>query len=233
MSDDIMSEGKRIVVTGVSRGLGRAMVEGFIEAGSIVAGCARTADAVEKLGATWPSPHRFDAVDVRSDEEVGRWAASVLADGEPPDLLVNNAAVVNRNAALWDVPEREFSDVFDINVKGVVNVIRHFAPAMIERGRGVIVNFSSGWGRVTSAEVAPYCGSKFAIEGLTGAMAQELPPGMAAVPLNPGVINTDMLQSCFGAAAAGYEDAEAWARRAVPFILALGPEHNGQSLTVD
>ena len=69
---------------------------------------------------------------------------------------------------------------------------------------GVIVNFSSGWGRSTDAEVAPYCATKWAIEGLTQAFAQELPSGMAAVALNPGIINTDMLQSCFGGSASGY-----------------------------
>ena len=62
---------------------------------------------------------------------------------------------------------------------------------MVDKRRGVIVNFSSGWGRSTDAEVAPYCATKWAIEGMTQALSQELPPGMAAVPLNPGIINTD------------------------------------------
>src|SRR5688500_10542688 len=119
-----------------------------------------------------------------------------------------------------------------VNVSGTANVVRHFAPAMIARRRGVIVNFSSGWGRSVSPAVAPYCASKFDVEGLTRALAEELPKGMAAVPLNPGVIDTDMLRSCFGGEAAGYPDPRAWARRAVPFILRLGAADNGQSLSV-
>jgi len=149
-----------------------------------------------------------------------------------PDLLINNAALINRNAALWKLPSEEFDRVIDVNIKGVANVIRHFIPAMIKRGEGVIVNFSSGWGRSTDAEVAPYCATKWAIEGLTQALAQELPAGMAAIPLNPGIINTDMLQSCFGGSASSYPTAEQWAKKAVPFLLDLGPKHNGQSLTV-
>ena len=70
------------------------------------------------------------------------------------------------------------------------------------------------------------------MEGLTKALAQELPQGMAAIPLNPGVINTDMLQSCFSSMASQYQDTEAWARKAVPFILKLSPADNGQSLSV-
>jgi NAD(P)-dependent dehydrogenase (short-subunit alcohol dehydrogenase family) len=103
---------------------------------------------------------------------------------------------------------------------------------MIAKKHGVVVNFSSGWGRSTSPEVAPYCATKYAIEGLTQALASELPKGMAAVPLNPGVINTDMLQSCFGTNAKSYPDPEEWAESAVPFLLKLGPKDNGKPLTV-
>ncbi len=111
-------------------------------------------------------------------------------------------------------------------------MIRHFAPAMVQAGAGVIVNFSSGWGRSTSAEVAPYCATKWAIEGLSRALAQELPKGMAAVPLNPGVIDTDMLRGIFGEAARSYPSAQQWAKLAVPFLLGLGPKDNGKPLTV-
>jgi NAD(P)-dependent dehydrogenase (short-subunit alcohol dehydrogenase family) len=103
---------------------------------------------------------------------------------------------------------------------------------MLERRRGVIVNFSSGWGRSTDAEVAPYCATKWAMEGLTQALAQELPAGMAAVPLNPGIIDTAMLRSCFGSAAASYPSPQEWARRAVPFLLQLGARENGRPLSV-
>ena len=119
-----------------------------------------------------------------------------------------------------------------MNLKGTANVIRNFVPAMLARKTGVIVNFSSGWGRSADAEVAPYCASKWAIEGLTQALAQELPTGMAAIPLNPGIINTEMLQSSFGGSATAYPTAEEWAKVAVPFLLQLGPNENGQPLTV-
>src|SRR5438552_145986 len=119
-----------------------------------------------------------------------------------------------------------------VNVMGVANVLRHFLPAMIERQSGVVVNFSSGWGRSTAPEVAPYCASKFAVEGLTRALAQELPAGMAAVPLNPGVIDTDMLRQAWADEAGGYPTADRWADRAAPFLLALGPKDNGKSLPV-
>jgi NAD(P)-dependent dehydrogenase (short-subunit alcohol dehydrogenase family) len=222
---------KRIVITGVSRGLGRALVKGLAERGHVICGCARSAAAVAMLTRVFPAPHNFATVDVGSDTAVEAWAKRVLAGG-PPDLLINNAGVINRNAPLWKVPEGEFSRVIDINIKGVANVLRHFLPAMIERGSGVIVNMSSGWGRSVAPEVAPYCATKWAIEGLTRALAQELPSGMAAIPLNPGVVSTDMLHMCLGEEAGTYPDAEQWAKFAVPMLLRLGPKNNGQPLTV-
>ena len=98
--------------------------------------------------------------------------------------------------------------------------------------KGVIVNFSSGWGRSVSPEVGPYCMSKWAIEGLTKAMAEELPNGMAAVPLDPGIIDTEMLRSCWADGAGNYPKAEAWAEVAAPFILSLGAKDNGKSISV-
>ena len=157
---------------------------------------------------------------------------SVLVGSDTPDLLLNNAGLINRNAPLWKIQAKEFDAVIDTNLKGTANTIRHFAPAMIERGSGVIVNFSSGWGRSTDAEVAPYCATKWAIEGLTQSLAQELPAGMAAIPLNPGIIDTEMLRSSFGGSASAYPSPSEWAKSAVPFLLKLGPKDNGKPLTV-
>ena len=165
------------------------------------------------------------------DAAVAAWADEVLTEGAP-DLLINNAALINRTVPLWEVSAGELSELIDVNVKGVCNVIRHFVPAMISSGSGTVVNFSSGWGRSASAHVAPYCASKWAVEGMTSALAQELPPGICAVALNPGVINTDMLQTAWGESASAHPDPAEWAEAAVPFILGLGPEHNGRPQTV-
>ncbi len=227
-----MSDARLVLITGVTRGLGRAMALGFAGLGHTVVGCGRSAEGIAALRKELGPPHRFNVVDVGSDARVARWAGHVLEACGPPDLLINNAALINRNAPLWQVPAAEFSDLIDVNIKGVANVLRHFLPAMVAKGSGVIVNFSSGWGRATDAEVAPYCASKWAIEGLTRSLAQELPKGMAAIPLNPGIIDTDMLRSSFGGEAGRYPSADEWAVNAVPFLLKLGPRDNGRPLTV-
>lgn len=224
----------KIVITGVTRGLGRALAGWYIANGHQVAGCGRSGREIFDLRFEYPEPHDFSAVDVTQPVKVNLWAERVLGVlGGPPDLLINNAAVMNDPAKLWEVPAEKFAQLMQINVVGVHHVIRAFVPAMVERGSGVIVNFSSGWGRSVSPEVAPYCASKWAIEGLTKALAEELPQGMAAVPLNPGIIDTALLRQCWSDEAATYETADKWVERAAPYILGLGPRDNGESRSVE
>lgn len=223
---------KVVLLTGATHGLGRAMTDELIRLGHTVLGCGRSKKEIDQLRKRYGAPHDFYSVDVASDDEVKSWASLLLVSHQPPDLILNNAGIINPNAPLWEVSAREFSEVIDANLKGVANVIRHFVPAMLKRKRGVIVNFTSGWGRSADPEVAPYCASKWGVEGLTLAFAQELPTGMGAVSLNPGIINTRMLQSCFGSSAANYPSAAEWAKTAVPFLLKLGPADNGKQLEV-
>jgi NAD(P)-dependent dehydrogenase (short-subunit alcohol dehydrogenase family) len=222
---------KSIVLTGATRGLGLAMTRFFAAEGHTIHGCGRDSTAIVALQKEFPHPHSFIALDISDDAAVENWAREVLNNGTP-DLLLNNAAVIAPNSPLWKLPAAKVDPVIDINLKGTIHTIRHFLPAMIAQGRGVVVNFSSGWGRSTSPEVATYCATKFAIEGLTAALAQELPPGLAAVALNPGVIHTDMLASCFAASASEYPTPEEWIKTAGPFILKISPRDNGRPLTV-
>ena len=222
---------KLVVITGVARGLGRALAEGFAAEGHQVVGCSRSKNKIAELGKALGHSHSFSVVDVRDDDAVRDWASTAIKEAGAPDLLLNNAAVINKSKFLWDVSATEFDAVIDTNIKGVTNVIRHFLPSMAREQSGVIVNFSSGWGRSASPEVAPYCATKWAVEGLTQSLAQELPEGMAAVPFNPGIINTQMLRSCFGPSASDFLSPKEWAETIIPFLLGLGAQHNGQSLT--
>ena len=220
-----------IVITGVTKGLGRALVEQYIKLGHLVIGCGRNVNSIESLSNSYPENTDFQVVDISDQKQVCFWAKDVLNKFGAPDFLLNNAGIINKNAALWDVPEQEFSDVININVKGVYNTIKEFVPHMIRIGKGTVVNFSSGWGRSTSPEVAPYCTSKWAIEGLSKSLAQDFPEGMVSVALNPGVIDTNMLRSCWDENAAMYEKPESWAKRVAPFILNISQKDNGASLT--
>ncbi len=227
--------GKTILVTGATKGLGRALSYYFAKEGAVVHGCGRDLQGLRLLAADLPEPSQFCEVNVADDGQVEQWSKRVIAEVGAPDLVINNAAMINRNARLWELSADEICEGWNVNVLGVTHVIRHFVPAMLKRGTGVVVNFSSGWGRSTSAEVASYCASKWAIEGLTQAFAQDLTESgksVVAVAVNPGIIDTQMLRSCFGSAASHYPNPEEWVRRAGPFLLSLNARHHGRSLDI-
>jgi NAD(P)-dependent dehydrogenase (short-subunit alcohol dehydrogenase family) len=221
-----------VVLTGATRGIGRAAAERFAELGHVVCGCGRSAEAVAGLRRRLGDPHQLDVVDVADHDSVARWAESVVTAHGAPDLVLSNAGVINRPAPLWKVPPDELRAVVEVNLLGVAWVMQAFLPAMARRGSGVIVNVSSGWGRVTSPEVAPYCASKFGLEGLTRAVADEVPPGLAVVAASPGVVGTDMLRTAWGAAVPASPTPVEWAHAAVPKLLALGPRDNGRSISI-
>ncbi|KAM0874880.1 hypothetical protein ACQ4PT_037158 [Festuca glaucescens] len=225
---------RTVLITGVSRGLGRALALELARRGHAVVGCSRSADPIRSLEAEIASPsrHFLTVADVRSDSSMAELAKAVVEKKQIPDIIVNNAGTINRNNKTWNVPAEEFDAVVDTNIKGTANVLRHFVPLMLQKKHGMIINLSSGWGRSSAAEVAPYCASKWAIEGLTRSLAKELPPGLAAIALSPGVVNTDMLASCFGTSSVLYQSTEQWAPKAATMILSLSLEDNGASLTV-
>lgn len=222
----------KILITGVSKGLGRVLADTYMAEGHTVIGCGRDPEKILDLRFGCDDKHRFDIVDVAQANKVDVWFETVDASHGIPDLIINNAALMNVPANTWEVPTKEFHQLIDVNVKGVYNVIRAFVPAMVKRGSGIIVNLSSGWGTSTSPGVAPYCASKYAIEGLSKAMAQELPDPMACIPMSPGVISTEMLSTAWGEEAKQQPTPEAWVKRAAPFILGLSRAENGQSMRV-
>ncbi|MCQ6288039.1 SDR family oxidoreductase [Bacillus cereus] len=224
--------GKSVIITGVTQGLGRAMVDRFHELGWNIYGCGRSKDKIEELKKQYSKIHDFQVIDVSDSQQVNNWANYILNRHTAPDMIINNASIVNQNAQIWKITDQEFENVMNVNVNGVVNVIRAFVPAMVARKEGIIINMSSSWGREGEAELAPYCASKFAIEGITKSMALELPHGMAVVALDPGgSISTPMLKSCAPQYINESPTPETWSHKATQYILNITIDKNGDSLT--
>ena len=128
---------KTIVVTGATRGLGLAMVEKFIELGHTVLGCGRSREAIEMLRHKYQGAHDFAMVDIARESQVEPWAARLLSSRGVPDLLINNAAVINKNAPLWQVPAEEFDCIAcrgDLSSAGRQD--RGAVPSQPDRRRG-------------------------------------------------------------------------------------------------
>lgn len=227
-----MSE-KAWLITGATRGLGLALARWAADAGYRIYGCGSKAETVAAARAVLGSAHSLEQVDVGDADAVERWLQGIFSGPGPyPDCIINNAAIITPNAPLWEVASEDFARLVNINICGSFHVMKSAIPHLRQHGGGVIVNLSSGWGRSVSPEVAPYCASKWAIEGLTQALAQELPDTIAAYALNPGVIDTDMLRSTFGAGAASSIKPDAWAKKAGPRIEKLSRQQGQVSVSV-
>jgi len=177
--------GKTAVVTGASRGIGRAVAAALAGAGARVAGCARNPE---------PGSGVFRC-DVGRAADVARFADDVLGRLGPPDVLVNNAGIVARGR-LDEMPVETWDAVVDANLKGTFLVTRAFLPAMRARRSGRIVNVASISGRQGTALLTAYCAAKHGVVGLTRALAAELRGDAIAVnAVCPGSVDTAMLQA--------------------------------------
>ncbi|CAK7357197.1 unnamed protein product [Dovyalis caffra] len=175
---------KKVLITGVGKGLGRALALELDKRGHTVIGCCRSQDNLNSLQSQFSSSdnhHLLLTADVKSNSSVEEFARVVAEKKGVPDIIVNNAGTINPNKKIWEVSEEEFDSVIDTNLKGIANMLRHFIPLMLPNKQGIIVNSSSGWGRSGAAlvskckqskQVAPYCASKWAVEGLSRAVAE-------------------------------------------------------------
>jgi NAD(P)-dependent dehydrogenase (short-subunit alcohol dehydrogenase family) len=225
----------RILVIGCTRGIGRALLQELHQLGHKVGGCGRTEAEINRLKMTIGPPSHFRALDITDEKAVRYWASEILLNlGTAPDLLICNAGLINPVAPFWKLPKADFDRVNEVNITGTANVLRAFLPAMIQRKKGIAVTLSSGLGQRGAEGVSAYCTSKFAIEGLSKAIAEDLKlakTGVACIPVAPGVIDTDMLRGYLGQAAASkHPGPEAWAKKAAPWLLSLKPDQNGLSL---
>ena len=225
------NKNKTVVISGSTSGLGKEMSIEFAKRGWLVAGLGKTKAKVDEMTKIMGEKHLIKECDVSCNKSVKSFSENIIKKLGVPELIINNAAVMNTPRPLWEVPREEFDYLTHVNINGVANMIRHFLPSMVEKQQGMIINLSSGWGRSTSPDVAPYCATKWAIEGLSGALAQELPKGMGCIALNPGVIDTDMLRKCWGKRAELYQNSRDWAKLAVPFIENLSYQDNGKQMS--
>ncbi len=180
------------VVTGASRGIGRAIAARFAEAGMDVALWARDGAALERAAAEIPRARAY-VVDVADPAAVVVAAARVRSELGEVSVLVNNAGNVLRKATA-EITDAEWSRVIAVNLDGTFRVTRAFLPELI-RAHGRIINIASRAGREGTALLAAYCAAKHGVVGLTRALAEELRTAKVSVnAICPGSVDTAMLR---------------------------------------
>lgn len=191
MTHRFMNTSRLFFISGVTSGLGRAIATAALSRGHRVVGTVRDERARTLFEALQPDRAHARLLDVTQFDRIESVVADVEATIGPIDVLVNNAGY-GHEGILEESPLEEMRRQFDVNVFGAVALIKAVIPGMRRRRRGHVVNVTSMGGFITMPGIAYYCGSKFALEGISDALAKELRPlGVAVTAVAPGSFRTD------------------------------------------
>lgn len=186
-----MASSKTLLITGVSSGFGRALAQEALAAGHKVVGTVRTTQAKLDFESLSVDAAYGRVLDVTDYDAIDGVVADIEASVGPVDVLVNNAGY-GHEGVLEESPLDEMRRQFDVNVFGAVAMMKAVLPFMRARRRGHILNITSMGGFITMPGIAYYCGSKFALEGISEVLGKEIKPfGIAVTAVAPGSFRTD------------------------------------------
>lgn len=195
-------DGKRVLVTGASAGIGEACARHFAAQGSHLLLCARREERVASLAADLASEHgieaRADQVDVTDNEAVTRYVDDLASSGLVPDVLINNAGKAKGLDKLQDGSPDHWDEMIDTNVKGLLYVTRAVLAHMVERNSGHVIHIGSIAGRWVYPKGAVYNATKHAVRALTEAMNIDLLGTLVRVSsVDPGLTETEFSEVRF------------------------------------
>lgn len=187
-------EGKVVVITGASSGIGALMGEGVAREGGIPVLMARSSDKLEQVASRINGEYGLYRLDVTSSEQVFEVMEKVLARYGKIDVLINNAGY-----GVFETIEKAelatIEDMMDVNYMGTVRCTKAVLPAMLKAGSGHIVNIASMAGKIGSAKSSGYSATKHAVLGFTNCIRQDLmKAGIAVTAVNPGPIDTPFFE---------------------------------------
>ena len=186
-----MTFAKTILITGVSSGFGRALAQEALAAGHRVIGTVRNREAKQAFEAGDAGRAFGRLLDVTDFARIDEVVAEIEATVGPVDILVNNAGY-GHEGILEESSLEEMRRQFDVNVFGAVAMIKAVLPGMRQRRRGHIINITSMGGFITMPGISYYCGSKFALEGISETLSKELAPfNIYVTAVSPGSFRTD------------------------------------------
>jgi NAD(P)-dependent dehydrogenase (short-subunit alcohol dehydrogenase family) len=214
-------------ITGASTGFGRVLTEYLLERGAYVAATARKPEQLKELEHTYPANLQTLRLDVTKQSEIEQATADALSRFGHIDVLVNNAGY-GVTGAIEEVSSEEYMPMFETNVFGLINVTKALLPQFRKQMAGHIVNLSSIGGLIGTAGWGYYNATKFAVEGLSQALAAEMEPlGVHVTVIEPGPFRTDFLGRSGVASATRMSDYEPTAGKAREYFATQAGKQPG------
>jgi 3-oxoacyl-[acyl-carrier protein] reductase len=216
-------QGAVIIVTGASRGIGKALVTVLQKEGATVIGCSRSGNDDTRI------------IDVSDPDAVSALVNSVIDEHGTVDVLINNAGVIHLYNALEKISLDDYSQCIDVNIGSVFYGMRSVLPHMKKHNKGVIINIGSMAGTVSHPHISVYSATKFAVLGLTQTVAKELDDEKSSVrclSVSPGGTDTDMRRELLGEDAAKSQDPEIVARIVSDILTEKIAVENGMNVQV-
>lgn len=220
-------------ITGTSRGLGFELSKELLKRGHIVYGLVHEANEQDKSSINHPNYKEFIG-SVKEYSDLIEFSEFATTESSV-DIVIANAGVINKRVPSWIVTKKDWDNTINTNVLGVIYTLKAFMPKILKNEKALFIATSSGWGRNPSSGLAPYCASKFAVEGIIGALNYELPKNVRGIALDPGNgINTNMLKQCLPDEHSQYISPSEWAVYAADYIInQIYLSDKSGSLTVD
>jgi 3-oxoacyl-[acyl-carrier protein] reductase len=225
-----------VVITGATRGIGFSTAAEFLRGGDRVVIFCRHKEHVMKATSRFTRLGERENIlglvgDVRRERDVRKIISRCLKYFGRIDILINNAGIAAYKG-IEEITQKEWDDILDTNLKGCFLFMRHVVPLMRKRGKGIIINISSGLGVSGEANFSAYCASKFGVVGLTQSVADETADtGLHIYAVLPGAVNTKLHWDLHLGMAPSELLAPEYVARKI-YELAEGRRKSGQTLTV-
>tara|TARA_Y100000590_G_scaffold287466_1_gene323618 strand:+ start:73 stop:798 length:726 start_codon:yes stop_codon:yes gene_type:complete len=189
-------EGKVVIITGASSGIGYSLLNYFISEGSIVYAVSRNEREINEKDKQLCN---FELLDLSEEVNVEKYTKKVLQKENRVDILINNAGVAHNLASIEEMNWEMFNSIIKDNVMPTFNMIKHIMPIMKKNNSGSIINISSRAGRRAVPKLSAYTAAKFAVRGLTESVSKEVEEtGIKCVTISPAGVNTGMRAMVFG-----------------------------------
>ena len=187
-----MLNGKIVFITGATSGIGKSCAIKFAKEGAKLIVAARRIDRLDKLKSELKTDVKTIVIDIRNNDDVLKAISNLEDEWKKIDILINNAGLARGFSKIYEGDQKEWDEMIDTNIKGLLNVTKHILPLMVKREMGHVINIGSTAGHEVYPYGNVYAATKFAVKALTQSTRLDvLDKGIKVSSVDPGMVETE------------------------------------------